>query len=166
MVEARATNWNSHVGLPSPLVRLNFAALPLIRPAMKEDRSSVSQLYADTQIGDLDSMRSFQVMRILSERWRGDREHMALETQAGDADIDERLNCMVVDLDGQIAGAINAGIEPSGRGHLHALVVQPGKRRQGLGTLLLAAVTQQMHERGVTEQWATIRARSTCEASF
>jgi ribosomal protein S18 acetylase RimI-like enzyme len=57
---------------------------------------------------------------------------------------------------GAVAGAAGGGMLRPGVGELFVLYVDPGRRGQGIGTLLLDAVTGELREQGAREQWVSV----------
>lgn len=63
--------------------------------------------------------------------------------------------CLVVELDGRVAGSVVAGWD-GWRAHLYRLAVHPGARRRGLATLLLAAAEERLVALGASRLDATV----------
>ena len=63
--------------------------------------------------------------------------------------------------DGTVVGAGGGGmIEPSA-GEIFVLYLDPVRRREGIGTLLLAAITEQQLAHGAREQWVSVEPENT-----
>ncbi|WP_077622926.1 GNAT family N-acetyltransferase [Sediminibacillus massiliensis] len=57
----------------------------------------------------------------------------------------------------KIAGVIGGGITKPGRCEVFVLYVDENQRYQGIGSLLLDALTEQQLEQGATEQWVSVQ---------
>jgi ribosomal protein S18 acetylase RimI-like enzyme len=58
--------------------------------------------------------------------------------------------------DGTVVGAGGGGmIEPTA-GEIFVLYLDPARRGEGIGTLLLEAITEQQRDRGAREQWVSV----------
>lgn len=63
-----------------------------------------------------------------------------------------------VALDGeQVVGAAGGGMIDRTVGELFVLYLEPTRRNQGIGSLLLAAVTEQQKRFGATTQWVSVQ---------
>lgn len=59
--------------------------------------------------------------------------------------------------DGQVVGAIGGGMISETAGEIYVLYIDPNRRNEGIGTMLLDAVTkQQKEEYQATEQWVSV----------
>jgi len=63
---------------------------------------------------------------------------------------------LVASDDGAVVGAGGGGIVGSGVGEIFVLYLDPARRRKGIGTLLLEAITQQQLAQGACEQWVSV----------
>lgn len=62
-----------------------------------------------------------------------------------------------VALDGEmVVGAGGGGMISESEGELYVLYVEPTRKYQGIGTLLLDAVTQELKELGADVQWVSV----------
>lgn len=58
--------------------------------------------------------------------------------------------------DGRVVGAGGGGMTGERTGELFVLYVDPDRRNEGIGTLLLDAITRQQKDLGATEQWVSV----------
>lgn len=58
--------------------------------------------------------------------------------------------------DGTVLGAIGGGMTGADQGEVFVLYLDPDRRGEGIGTLLLEALTRVQHEKGATEQWVSV----------
>ncbi|WP_342745672.1 GNAT family N-acetyltransferase [Sediminibacillus massiliensis] len=58
--------------------------------------------------------------------------------------------------DGKVVGAGGGGLIDDSAGEIYVLYISPGKRKQGIGTLLLDAITNQQKSYGASEQWVSV----------
>lgn len=63
---------------------------------------------------------------------------------------------------GRVVGAGGGGLPAPGTGELFVLYVDPARRGEGIGTRLLAAITQEELAQGAREQWVSV-ARGNCK---
>jgi GNAT superfamily N-acetyltransferase len=57
---------------------------------------------------------------------------------------------------GRVVGAGGGGLPAPGTGELFVLYVDPARRGAGIGTRLLAAITQEERAQGAREQWVSV----------
>lgn len=57
----------------------------------------------------------------------------------------------------QVVGAGGGGMISDTSGELFVLYVKPDRRNEGIGTLLLQAITNQQRDMGATEQWVSVQ---------
>jgi ribosomal protein S18 acetylase RimI-like enzyme len=58
--------------------------------------------------------------------------------------------------DGRVVGAGGGGMIEPGVGEIFVLYLDPDRRREGIGTLLLDAITDQQRAQGAHEQWVSV----------
>jgi GNAT superfamily N-acetyltransferase len=58
--------------------------------------------------------------------------------------------------DGTVVGAGGGGMIEPGVGELFVLYLDPTRRREGIGSLLLDAISEQQRARGAREQWVSV----------
>ena len=63
--------------------------------------------------------------------------------------------------DGRVVGAGAGGMTAPGVGEVFVLYLDPVRRGEGIGTLLLEAITAQQRSRGAREQWVSVEPRNT-----
>jgi ribosomal protein S18 acetylase RimI-like enzyme len=63
---------------------------------------------------------------------------------------------IVADEDGTVVGAGGGGMTGPAVGEIFVLYLDPGRRGEGIGTLLLDAITEQHRARGAREQWVSV----------
>ncbi len=57
---------------------------------------------------------------------------------------------------GRVIGAGGGGMIDSGVGEIFVLYLDPARRGEGIGSLLLDAITEQQRARGAREQWVSV----------
>ncbi len=57
---------------------------------------------------------------------------------------------------GTVVGAGGGGMIDAGSGEIFVLYLDPGRRGEGIGTLLLEAITEQQRADGAREQWVSV----------
>ena len=84
-------------------------------------------------------------------------EYYTPERIAGEIAAPEGWDGWLVAVDGdRVVGAAGGGIVDPGVGEVFVLYLDPARRREGIGTLLLDAVTQQQLAQGAREQWVSV----------
>ncbi|WP_229073071.1 GNAT family N-acetyltransferase [Actinoplanes sp. DH11] len=63
------------------------------------------------------------------------------------------LGYQVAEQDGRVLGTAAGGLTAPGVGELFVIYLEPSERGQGLGSLLLDRITEQIRELGATEMW-------------
>jgi ribosomal protein S18 acetylase RimI-like enzyme len=63
--------------------------------------------------------------------------------------------------DDTVIGAGGGGITEPGVGEIFVLYLDPTRRGEGIGTLILDAITEQQRARGVREQWVSVEPENT-----
>ncbi|WP_257348846.1 GNAT family N-acetyltransferase [Pseudalkalibacillus decolorationis] len=56
----------------------------------------------------------------------------------------------------EVVGAIGGGMFDQNKGEIYVLYLDPNRRDEGIGTLLLDAFTKVQKEKGATEQWVSV----------
>jgi ribosomal protein S18 acetylase RimI-like enzyme len=62
----------------------------------------------------------------------------------------------VAEQDGAVMAAGGGGMLRAGVGELYVLYVDPARHGQGIGTMLLDAITAELRDRGAQEQWVSV----------
>lgn len=62
---------------------------------------------------------------------------------------------------GEVMGAGGGGMISPSEGELFVLYLDPARRGEGIGTTLLAAITQQQRAHGATGQWVSVQEGNT-----
>lgn len=57
---------------------------------------------------------------------------------------------------GEVVGAGAGGMISENHGELFVLYLDPNRRKEGLGSMILEAVTKELKERGAKEQWVSV----------
>ncbi len=70
----------------------------------------------------------------------------------------EWLGYQVVEEDGRVLGAAGGGLTGPAAGELYLISLDPAQRNRGLGSALLARVTEQLVALGATEMWLSVAA--------
>jgi ribosomal protein S18 acetylase RimI-like enzyme len=84
-------------------------------------------------------------------------EYYTPERIAGEIAAPEGWDGWLVAVDGgRVVGAAGGAMVDPGVGEVFVLYLDPARRREGIGTLLLDAVTQQQLARGAREQWVSV----------
>jgi ribosomal protein S18 acetylase RimI-like enzyme len=72
----------------------------------------------------------------------------------------------VAERDGEVVGAGGGGLADDGQAEIYVLYLEPSVLRQGIGTVLLAAITEPMRAAGAHEQRVTVMARNKNAIAF
>jgi ribosomal protein S18 acetylase RimI-like enzyme len=84
-------------------------------------------------------------------------EYYTPERIRGEIDPAEGWDGWIVAVeDGAVVGAGAGGMTAPGVGEVFVLYLDPGRRGEGIGTLLLAAITEQQRGHGAREQWVSV----------
>ncbi|MFF4369508.1 GNAT family N-acetyltransferase [Streptomyces sp. NPDC001594] len=67
---------------------------------------------------------------------------------------------VAADADGSVVGAVSGGVPVTAEGELYALCTAPDRRRQGVGSALLAAAGERMRSHGALAQRVTLPAEA------
>ena len=112
-----------------------------LRPAGADDAEDVGRIYIDSWndgFGHLLGYRDHDPER--TERWRHDLVGTDL--------MDDAVRWTVAEVDGEIAGFVGVGAsrDPIDEriGELHAIAVNPGHWRRGVGSALMSRATEQL----------------------
>lgn len=106
-----------------------------------------SEGWRDTYAGIYDAQR---IEAVITEFYNPER--VAAEVTAPDG-WDGWL--VAID-DGEVVGAGGGGMIDSDAGEVFVLYLDPQRRREGIGSMLLAAITQQQRAHGAREQWVPV----------
>lgn len=122
-----------------------------VRTAASNDATSISRLLA---VGIRDSYGEIlgrtDTERLVSDQCALPRLRAEIEMPGG---APGWLGWLVAaDPDGNIQGVASGGVAVPTQGEIYALCTAPGRRRKGVGTALLAAVTIRMVAYGATSQ--------------
>ncbi|MGW0392129.1 GNAT family N-acetyltransferase [Streptomyces sp. NPDC003042] len=126
-----------------------------MRTAAHGDATSISRLLAE---GIRDSygpaLGETPVERLVSDHCSLPRIRAEIEIPGG---APGWLGWLVaVDADGVVVGAASGGVPVPAEGEVYAACAARGRRRQGIGTALLEAVTERMRAYGATSQRITL----------
>lgn len=91
------------------------------------------------------------IEEVIAEFYTPDRVRSDIET-AGPTDT----GWLVAVEDGQVVGAGGGGITSPGVGEIFILYVDPERRGQGIGTLLLDEILKRLKEFGAREVWVSV----------
>jgi GNAT superfamily N-acetyltransferase len=115
------------------------------------------------------------ICRICSDGWRDTYQHIYsqayIERTIAEFYNPERVEreieqsdgwdgWLVAEQDGIVAGAGGGGLTSTGVGEIFVLYVDSRMRGQGIGTALLAAITDQQRRQGANEQWVSVEAKN------
>ncbi|MFF0477118.1 GNAT family N-acetyltransferase [Streptomyces sp. NPDC004284] len=122
-----------------------------VRTAAAGDATTISRLLADiirtSYAGILDEI---PMRRLISAQCALPRIRAEIEIPGG---APGWLGWLVAtDAEGAVVGVAAGGVPVPGEGEVYALAVEPGSRRAGVGTALLAAATERMRGYGAREQ--------------
>ncbi|MER7946515.1 GNAT family N-acetyltransferase [Streptomyces sp. NPDC096079] len=122
-----------------------------VRTAAAGDATTISRLLADiirsSYAGILDEI---PMRRLISAQCALPRIRAEIEIPGG---APGWLGWLVAtDAEGTVVGVAAGGVPVPGEGEVYALAVEPGARRAGVGTALLAAATERMRGFGAREQ--------------
>ncbi|MFD5418506.1 GNAT family N-acetyltransferase [Streptomyces sp. NPDC127069] len=136
-----------------------------VRMADPGDAAAISRLLAAAIREDYDSLLGeMRVGRLLSDHCSLPRIRAEIGIPGG---APAWLGWLVAtDADGTIVGAVSGGVPVTSEGELYALCTTPGRRRQGVGSALLAAVGERMRAHGAVSQRITLPAESAPALSF
>jgi GNAT superfamily N-acetyltransferase len=73
---------------------------------------------------------------------------------------------VVAEDEGELLVAGGGGLTAPGVGELFVLYADPGRRRRGGGTAVLAFVSEQQREGGATEQWVSVQPHNALGIAF
>ncbi|KJY34986.1 GNAT family N-acetyltransferase [Streptomyces katrae] len=136
-----------------------------VRMAVPGDAAAISRLLAAAIREDYDSLLGeMRVGRLLSDHCSLPRIRAEIGIPGG---APAWLGWLVAtDADGTVVGAVSGGVPVTSEGELYALCTTPGRRRQGVGSALLAAAGERMRTHGAVSQRITLPAESTPALSF
>lgn len=122
-----------------------------VRTAAAGDATTISRLLADVIRGSYAGMlEEIPLRRLVSAQCALPRIRAEIEIPGG---APGWLGWLVAeDGAGRLVGAAACGVPVPGEGELYALAVEEGARRRGVGTALLAAVTDRSRGYGAREQ--------------
>jgi GNAT superfamily N-acetyltransferase len=84
-------------------------------------------------------------------------EYYTLERIAGEIVAPHEWDGWIVAVDeGNVVGAGGGGMIESGVGEVFVLYLDPARRLEGIGTLLLEAISEQQRAHGAHEQWVSV----------
>jgi GNAT superfamily N-acetyltransferase len=63
---------------------------------------------------------------------------------------------LVAEADGEVLAAGGGGLIAAGVGEVFVLYADPARRREGAGTVILQAITEQQRREGAREQWVSV----------
>jgi len=122
-----------------------------IRKAEPRDVTGIVRVCSD---GWRDTYRGLktpeQIEAVIAEFYTPERIRRELEPSEGwDGWI------VAVDDDG-VVGAGGGGMTGNGIGELFVLYLDPARRGEGIGTLILGSITEQQRAKGAREQWVSV----------
>ncbi|MGG1848552.1 GNAT family N-acetyltransferase [Bacillus wiedmannii] len=98
-----------------------------------------------------DSHSNEYIERIIKEFYNHDRIRMEITSP------DESWDGWFVAVENnKVLGAIGGGMISKNKGEIFVLYLDPNRRGEGIGTLLLNALTQVQKQNGVCEQWVSV----------
>jgi GNAT superfamily N-acetyltransferase len=122
-----------------------------VRRAEESDAEAIARVCAT---GWRDTYRDLEpperVEAVIAEYYDPERIRREVEPRAG-------WDGWLVAVDGdEVVGAGGGGLIAPGVGEVFVLYLDPERRGEGIGTKLLAAITDQQREHGAREQWVSV----------
>jgi len=111
------------------------------------------------------------IARVCAEGWRDTYQHIyrpeEIETVISDYYTPERITAEIIAPEGwdgwivavesgKVIGAGGGGMTDPGVGEIFVLYLDPTRRGEGLGSLLLDAITERQRGQGAREQWVSV----------
>ena len=126
----------------------------ITRPARPEDAEGIARVCS---AGWRDTLQRHQGARA----HRGDHRRVLHRIRREIAELEGWDGWIAAVEDDTVVGAGGGGMVGSGVGEIFVLYLEPARRGEGIGTLLLEAITEQQRVRGAREQWGERRAGQT-----
>jgi ribosomal protein S18 acetylase RimI-like enzyme len=123
----------------------------VVRPAEAADAEDIARVCAE---GWRDTYRGLyapeRIEAVIAEYYTPERIRGEMRAREG-------WDGWLVALDdGAVVGAGGGGMIEPGAGEVFVLYLDPARRREGIGTLLLDAITEQQLAHGAREQWVSV----------
>ncbi|MFF2195987.1 GNAT family N-acetyltransferase [Streptomyces sp. NPDC058157] len=136
-----------------------------VRTAAPGDAAAISRLLAAAIREDYGSLLGeMRVGRLVSAHCSLPRIRAEIEIPGG---APAWLGWLVAaDADGGVVGAVSGGLPVTAEGELYALCTAPDRRRQGVGSALLAAAGERMRAHGALTQRVTLPAEAAPSLPF
>ncbi|MEU8436718.1 GNAT family N-acetyltransferase [Streptomyces sp. NPDC029216] len=128
-----------------------------VRTAAPGDAAAISRLLAAAIREDYNSLLGeMRVSRLVSDHCSLPRIRAEIAIPGG---APAWLGWLVAaDADGAVVGAVSGGVPVTSEGEVYALCTTPSRRRQGIGSALLAAADERMRAHGAAVQRITLPA--------
>src|SRR5207342_2826827 len=122
-----------------------------IRRAEPEDATGIARVCAE---GWRDTYRDIYEPERIEEAIA---DHYAVDRIAAEATASHGWDGWIVAVDeGTVVGAGGGGMIEPGVGEVFVLYLDPTRRREGIGSLLLDAISEQQRAHGAHEQWVSV----------
>ena len=133
---------------------------------MGEDGAVGEIVVRGAELGDAEG-----IARVCAEGWRDTyqgiysaeriesviAEYSVPERVAGEIAAPQGWDGWIVALDGStVVGAGGGGMIEPGMAEIFVLYLDPGRRREGIGTVLLKTITEQQQAQGARKQWVSV----------
>jgi GNAT superfamily N-acetyltransferase len=111
------------------------------------------------------------IARVCAEGWRDTYQdiyaHEEIETVIADYYAEERITAEIIAPEGwdgwivavengEVIGAGGGGVTAPGVSEIFVLYLDPARRGEGIGSLLLDAITERQRSQGALEQWVSV----------
>src|SRR5215218_7033802 len=129
---------------------------PIVRRAEPHDAEGIARVCAagwrDTYRGIKEPER---IEVVIAEYYTPERIRREIAAREG-------WDGWIVAVDGDtVIGAGGGGLTEPGVGEIFVLYLDPTRRGEGIGTLLLDAITEQQQAQGAREQWVSVEPENT-----
>jgi ribosomal protein S18 acetylase RimI-like enzyme len=123
----------------------------VVRPAEPRDADAIARVCADAWRDTYEGLYpSRHIESVIAEYYTPERIR-------GEIEPGEGWDGWLVALDGDaVVGAGAGGITEPAVGEVFVLYLEPGRRREGIGSMLLDAITEQQLVHGAREQWVSV----------
>lgn len=136
-----------------------------VRTAAPGDATAISRLLAEAIRGAYGGiLGEIRVGLLVSDHCALPRIRAEIEIPGG---APGWLGWLVAaDAKGSVVGAVSGGVPVASRGEVYALCTAPTRRREGIGTALLAAATDRMRAHGAASQGIGLPAEGAPDLPF
>ncbi|HZG03648.1 MAG TPA: GNAT family N-acetyltransferase [Streptomyces sp.] len=126
-----------------------------VRSAVVSEASAVSRVMADSlRDSYLELLGKAEVERLVSRYCSLSRIRTEIGAPGSGPGWQGWL--VAVEPDGQVLGVAAGGVAEAGAGEVYCLCVTAERRREGIGSALLAALSEQQYGAGAHHQWISL----------